>query len=300
LFSNWHLCIDQFGCAEKLMTETLFYETAAPFFVPPGLHGFRGRVGNLDVSELRGRSKFLPYLLRMECQVATKDQLGQHHREAWLLARDLNIVWSYVALVPLFPKRFIMEVVEAPDGWHTNLKKLKMTRPIKPRPGHVPGPAASFSVSIKTTPGHLRVNLPYLPLQPALDAVQKYRTANPETRLLMDLHFGAFDQRGTSAPLFLYAKALELARYVMLPGRTDLQKEAALSPKVRAALRGSFHSLFEIANRRLEIRHVADTRSRSLLPKLSPKESADFEHDADLVIRGVVERELGIVAIAKP
>ncbi len=55
------------------MTETLFYETAAPFFVPAGLHGFRGRVGNLVVSELRGRSKVLPYVLRMECQVATKD-----------------------------------------------------------------------------------------------------------------------------------------------------------------------------------------------------------------------------------
>ena len=136
----------------EAMTETLFYQSAAPFFVPVGLHGFRGRVGNLDVSELRGRSKFLPYVLRMECQVSTKDQLGQYHREAWLLARDLNIVWSYVALVPLFPKRFTMEVVEAPDGWHTNLKKLKMTRPIKPRPGHVPGPAASFSVSIKNQP----------------------------------------------------------------------------------------------------------------------------------------------------
>jgi hypothetical protein len=41
-------------------------------------------------------------------------------------------------------------------------------------------------------------------------------------------------------------------------------------------------------------------RRLPLLPKLSPQESADFEHDADLVIRGVVERELGIGAIAKP
>jgi hypothetical protein len=152
-------------------------------------------------------------------------------------------------------------------------------------------------VSLTLIPGQYRVLIPLLPLQPAIVAVQAYRTANPETRFLMNLHFGAIDQLGTESQLFLFAKALELAR-LMLPGRRDPQKEASLSPSVRAALRRSFHWLFDIANNRLEIRHVS-AKGGSLLPKLSPTERADFAHDADVVIRGVVEKELGIVARVK-
>ena len=49
---------------EKLMAETLFYECPRPFFVPARLHGYRARVGNLDVSEHRRRSKILTALMR--------------------------------------------------------------------------------------------------------------------------------------------------------------------------------------------------------------------------------------------
>lgn len=287
------------GHGEKLTAETLFYECPRPFFVPARLHGYRGRVGNLDVIEHRRRNKILPYVLRMECQVTTKEQAAHYDTEARQLARDLNIVWAYVAVVPLFPKRFMIRLSGPPDGWRTNFQELKLKRPIALRSTRAtssPGPAAGFSVSITINPGQYKVLMPFLPLQPALVALQAYRTANPETRFLMDLHFGAIDQLGTESQLFLFAKALELAR-VMLPGRTDRQREAALSPGVRAALRRSLHWLFDIANNRLEIRHVA--KGGNLLPKLSPTEREDFGHDADVVIRGVVERELGIVALAK-
>jgi hypothetical protein len=285
---------------ETGMVETLFYEYSGPFFPPARLRGYQERVGNLDVIEHRRRNKVLPYGLRMECQVTTKEQAQRCDTEARQLARDLNTVWAYVALVTLFPKRFMIRLSKPPDGWRTNFKRIKSVRPIKPRSSlpisGPPGPPVGFTVNIKINPGRYKVVLPYMPLQRALAAVQAYRTANQTTRFLMDLHFGAIDQLGTGAQLFLFAKALELAR-VMLPGRTDSQGEAALPPAGRAALRRSFHWLFDIANNRLEIRHVA--RGGSLLPKLSPAESADFVHDADVVIRGVVERELGIVAIAQ-
>jgi hypothetical protein len=282
------------------MVETLFYEYSGPFFLPARLRSYRGRVGNLEVIEHRRRNKTLPYGLRMECQVTTKEQAKRCDTEARQLAQDLNIVWAYVALVTLFPKRIMIRLSESPNGWRTNFKKLKSLRPVKPRSSTAisgpPGPPVGFTVNIKINPGKYKVVLPYMPLQLGLAAVEAYRTANQATRFLMNLHFGAIDQLGAGSQLFLFAKALELAR-VMLPGRTDPQKEAALSPGVRAALHQSFHWLFDIANNRLEIRHVA--RGGSLLPKLSPTESADFVHDADVVIRGVVERELGIVAIAK-
>jgi hypothetical protein len=53
-----------------------------------------------------------------------------------------------------------------------------------------------------------------------------------------------------------------------------------------------------MSNERLETRHVAS--KGKLLPKMSATERADFIHDADLVIRGVVEKELGIAAIVLP
>jgi hypothetical protein len=98
-------------------------------------------------------------------------------------------------------------------------------------------------------------------------------------------------QPGSQSGLFLFAKALELARF-MIPGRDDKARETALPLRARESLRQSLHWLYGIANRRLEIRHVVG--ENNLLPRLSRSERADFLHDADLVVRGVVERELGI------
>jgi hypothetical protein len=279
------------------MAETLFYEYHGPFFVPARLHGYRGRVGNLDVIELRRRSKFRPYMLRMECQVTTKEQARNYNTEARQLASDLNTVWAYVALVPLFPKRLMISLSGSPDGWRTNFKKLQSTRPIKPRPGSSPGPAASFTLGIKINKGEYKVTSDSLLLQRAIDAVRAYSTASSETKFLMQIHFAAIDQLGMVSQLILYAKALDLARD-MLPGHGDSKKEAALPANVRSALRRSLAWLGEMSNERLETRHVAS--KRKLLPRLSATESPDFVHDADLVIRGVVEKELGIAAIVKP
>ena len=279
------------------MAETLFYEYHGPFFVPARLHGYRGRVGNLDVIELRRRSKFRPYMLRMECQVTTKEQARNYNTEARQLASDLNTVWAYVALVPLFPKRLMISLSGSPHGWRTNFKKLQSTRPIKPRPGSSPGPAASFTVSLKINKGKYKVTSDSLLLQRAIVAVRAYRIASSETKFLMGIHFAAIDQLGMVSQLILYSKALDLARD-MLPGHGDSKKEAALPANVRSALRRSLAWLCEMSNKRLETRHVAS--KGKLLPKLSATESPDFVHDADLVIRGVVEKELGIVAIVKP
>ena len=76
------------------MVETLFYEYSGPFFPPARLRGYQERVGNLDVIEHRRRNKVLPYGLRMECQVTTKEQAQRCDTEARQLARDLNTVWG--------------------------------------------------------------------------------------------------------------------------------------------------------------------------------------------------------------
>ena len=94
----------------------------------------------------------------------------------------------------------------------------------------------------------------------------------------------------------LYAKALDLA-LDLLPGHMHSQKAAALPVNVRSELHQSLAWLGKMSNTRLETRHVAS--NGKLLPRLSHTEGADFMHDADLVIRGVVENELGIAAIFK-
>jgi hypothetical protein len=279
------------------MAETLFYEYRGPFFVPAGLHGYRGHVGNLDVIEVRRRSKFLPYVLRLEGRVTTKQQAQQYDAEARQLTGDLNIVWAYVALVPLFPKRFTIRLSGPPEGWRTNLKTLKLARPIKLRPGTSPGPPVGFTVKMKINKGQYKVTSGSLLLKQAIAAVHAYRAAGPETRFLMQIHFAAMDQLGVISQLILYAKAFDLARD-LLPGHGDKKKEAALPASVRSALRQSLSWLSEMSNRRLETRHVA-TKGK-LLPRMSASESADFVHDSDLVIRAVVEKELAIPAIVKP
>jgi hypothetical protein len=292
-----HARIDPGSLGEVFLAETLFYEYRGPFFVPARLHGYRGRVGNLDVIELRSRSKFVPYTIRMECRVTTKEQARQYDAEARQLASDLNIVWPYVALVPLFPKRFMIRLSGSPDGWRTNFKKLKSTHPIKPRQGYSPGPPLGFSVSLKINKGQYKVTSNSLLLQRAIDAVRAFRTASPEARFLMQIHFAAIDQLGVASQHILYAKAFDLARD-LLPGYGNSKKEAALPVHARSALRQSLSWLGEMSNRRLETRHVAS--GGKLLPRMSAAENADFGHDADLVIRAVVEKELGIAAIVKP
>ena len=113
----------------------------------------------------------------------------------------------------------------------------------------------------------------------------------------MQVHFAAIDQLGVASQLILHAKVFDLARD-LLPGYGNSKKEAALPANVRSALRHSLSWLGEMSNRRLETRHVAS--GGKLLPRMIPAESADFVHDADLVIRAVVEKELGIAAIVKP
>jgi hypothetical protein len=233
----------------------------------------------------------------MECRVTTKEEARQYDAEARQLASDLNIVWAYVALVPLFPKRVTIRLSGPPDGWRTNFRKLKSTRPIKPRPGHSPGPPAGFSVSLTINKGQYKVTSNVLLLRRAIDAVHAYRTARPEARFLMQIHFAAIDQLGMASQLILYAKALDLARD-LLPGNGNSKKEAALPANVRSALRQSLTWLGEMSNRRLETRHVAS--GGKLLPRMTSAESANFVHGADLVIRAVVEKELGIAAIVKP
>ena len=82
----------------------------------------------------------------------------------------------------------------------------------------------------------------------------------------------------------------------MLPGHGKDKQQAALPAHVSAEFSRSLHWLGETSNHRLETRHASHG---TLWPNLNLIERRDFIHDADLVIRGVVEKELKIVALTK-
>jgi hypothetical protein len=266
------------------MERTLWYEChPRPFFGPARAKCHREQVGRLEVFEYHRRSKKCPYGLRMEARVHSKEEAAACQGEAFALATSLRTVWPYVAGSALFPRWLTIQVMKAPAGWRTNAQKILSAVPAT-------GPRAELRFG---RPSSLSLTMPCMPLRDALSAVRAHLTANESTRLLLELHSEAMALPGSQAGLFLFAKALELARF-MLPGRDDKAREAALPLRAREALRQPIHWLYGIANRRLEIRHVLSKDKSSLLPQLSRPERADFLHDADLVIRGVVERELGI------
>lgn len=269
------------------MERTLWYECAPrPFFTPARVRCHRQQIGHLTIFEYRRRSKTCPYGLRIEARVRTKDDVRARDLEAHKLATDLSGGWPYVAGTLLFPIRLMIQISKSPQGWRTNSQKLLSALP-----------AAGLSMKVRLGPASpYSMTLPYMPLRDALIAVPAYRTANATTRVLLGLHLQAMALPGTESGLFLFAKALELAR-IMLPGRKDNARQAALPHAARAALRRSLHWLYGIANQRLEIRHVVSKTTKSLLPQLTPSERSDFLHDADLVIRGVVEIALGIPVV---
>ena len=248
------------------------------------------RVGHFDVSEYRRRSRVRPYGLRMEASPQNREEAEKWHLEAIALARDLNKMRTYVAGVTLFPRYSALRILSGPDGWKTNYENVRAGLPAK---------GMTYS-AIQFSGGGYSLSLPFMPLGPALSAVQQYHQTNDTIRTLIDLHLEAIEQRGTQSGLFLFAKALELVRYI-LPGRDDAKRQAALPPESRNLLKQPLHWLFGIANERFEIRHIVTRQKQNpgLLPRLTQSERQDFLHDSDLVIRGVIQLELGInVAVA--
>lgn len=270
------------------MARTVWFECKPrQIFVPKGLRCHKESFDGLTVSEFRRRSSVRPYSLRMEARVGTRAELGQLFGSALDLARDLDLVWTYVGGRPLFPVILTVELAKAPGGWKTNASEIRPRLPVG---------GTGLSANVRLVGGRLSwMTLPFMPLKPALQAVRAYRASDEVTRLLMDLHTRALKSPGSDTGLFLMAKALELVRKV-LPGPHDPDREKALDEDVRSRLRRPFAWLWKIANSRMDVRHVVERHPAKLRlhPKLTTEERRDFLHDVDLVLRAVISKKLGV------
>lgn len=125
--------------------------------------------------------------------------------------------------------------LQPPSRWRSNVKEVR--RAAQARHFRITG-----EVSVQSR--HWRFGS-LLPLGPALRVRDKYALADDITRALAGLHYHAHPARGFEESAFLLAKALELARKV-LPGQTDVQRDASLPAQVRASLELSLHALYDL------------------------------------------------------
>lgn len=126
----------------------------------------------------------------------------------------------------------------------------------------------------------------------------KYLAASDPVHSLIEHHYDSQIASDSHSRLFSLAKGLEIVR-AMLPGKSDQQKQSALDSEVVSYLKIGLRDLFIIANNRREVRHIVKKPSSTELhPKLTPQESDAFLHDADVIIRCVVAKELGMPMIA--
>ena len=202
----------------------------------------------------------------------------------------------YAAARPFNYLRSMIQFYEGPTGWAGNFKEVKQAIRKESQ--------ANLFADIRHTPRHWVVP-PILPLETALKARTAYLTADPVLRDLIDLHVAAFMQLGQPR-FFLLAKALEIAgAFYRSPAGTYTRaaRNAGLQKLVTdAGLAGSLTQtvewIFDIANRRREIRHAWDKDADDLHPPLTVQEGEDFVRNADLVVRVFVCTQLSLPVVS--
>lgn len=224
------------------------------------------------------------YHLLLDATPASLGEFWDKRESAFRIICDLDRAWIYVTGRPLAPRHLTLAVVDAPDGWHTNAAEVE--RAVRIRDGELVIGEASI------TSRHW-LYAPEFPLRAAIAALKALRSADSVTHALVDLHYEALKAGPGTCQLFLFAKALELVRALLL-GHDDTAREQQLPSQVRDELRQPLRWLFDIANNRIDVRHVVrrPVQPPELHSPLSASERGDFEHDADLVIRAVVAQSL--------
>ena len=225
------------------------------------------------------------YSIWIETEVSSPEEIWAKRSTAFELADDLNRVWTYVCGQPINVARFGLVACHAPAAWTTNAEEIE-----KDLQAAISG-LTYKEISIQTR--HWTY-CPELPLVKALDVRESYETAPDLVRALIELHYSALTSERSEARLFFFAKALEVVRK-LLPGKNDPQKQNLLPVNITSDLHESLRWLFEMANRRSDVRHVVQGKVAppTLHPRMSPQEFRSFEHDADLVIRTTVCKALG-------
>jgi hypothetical protein len=225
------------------------------------------------------------YTVSIERAIRSSDELLAASGQVRSFVLDLDKFWIYAAGEPLNPIVKSVSLERGIAGWSHNELRVRdyLVRNCRQM------------LAVVDSRVHHWVIMPQFPLVPALRARAAYQSATPSGQALVDLHYSALKSGYGEGRLFGLAKALELARQI-LPGKSDTTKQQALNTLVGDNLHRSLHWLMDMANNRYHTRHaVQKGLTVQLKPKMTGEEIADFEHDANLIIRGTVHRELEIL-----
>jgi len=227
------------------------------------------------------------YRLILERPVSAQEEVWLGLREAEQIAKEVDVAWCYACGTPFFAVPQTMVLVEAPIGWTGNARRVEVE--IQKERGL--GYAEALQVFWPQW-----LSFPFLPLERVLVVRDALLKASPEIQCLVDLHIAA--HKTHHGELFFYAKALELAGAFFGQGRSarnsGLQKQV-VKIGVAPHLTQTVEWLFEMANTRFDVRHVVNGYSPvTLHPTMSGSERAEFQFNADLVIRGFICDQLGV------
>jgi hypothetical protein len=216
------------------MSASVGHWTVRELYTPNVHHGIHPRLGS--------------YQVVLEAEVDLPAEVEDRFSEGVEIAEQLEHLWLYATGSTLHGNGFSLALanVEPPGRWQSNVKEVR--RAAQARHFRITG-----EVSVQSRHWHLGS---MLPLRSALKVRNKYALADDITRALAGLHYHAHTARALEEGAFLLAKALELVRKI-LPGRTDLQREASLPAQVRASLELSLHALYDLSNTRFDTRHAA-------------------------------------------
>lgn len=228
------------------------------------------------------------YQVIIEFQITNKSDLYRKYQEVSELAKCLDRVWMYAGGHPLIKKDFAF-----------------LSPHIKPIDGSLLGWTSNFdSVQKRLDKGKARIEFKFKridhtvfsfqPLRKALRVREAYISSIEPIKTLIDFHYFSHKVEDGYSMIFFLSKGLELVRD-FLPGKDDKQKEKELLYEVREKLKMPFHNIFELSNNRYESRHVFNDKNNLMLhPKMSNEEIRFFKHDADLIFRSVVCKNLRV------
>lgn len=250
-----------------------------------------------ETGDTRNDNAIYEYSITIERDIQKKKDRGDQtkemlkfRKEAFSIIESLKLVWPYVFGRPQTANREIQSR-DSPRFWTTNSRDLINKLHYQ---------EIRAEVSVANIPW---VILPYYSLPKLIEARSAYKEGDYEIRQLVQFHQDILilnnlkhekSSPGRHAVLFLLAKALELVQAI-LPGSKRKEKLTAVSERTREELSSDLDWLFNVANNRLEIRHVVrDKNNVELHPPLTQEERSQFEQDASLLIRDTVCRHLGV------
>jgi hypothetical protein len=223
------------------------------------------------------------YTLSIERTIKSSDELLTASSDVRTFLSDLDKFWIYATGEPLNPMVKRVSLERGIAGWSHNEVQV---RDYLVRNCH-----QILAVLADSRDQHWVVMRDF-PLLPALRARRAYKSATPSVQALVDLHYSALKSSYGEGRLFGLAKALELARHI-LPGKDGATKQQVLADLIGRNLRHSLDWLKQMGNDRYHTRHaVQKGPTVQLKPKMTGEEIGDFEHDADLILRATVFREL--------